>query len=105
MDSRIIELQEQIRRCEEEIDKIRNSCEHPSYYLGLYMWAPGHMHPSRICEECGTPLGGITEEEIERVNKESGLGYLESDSNIVEDNSTEDDYSYEVTSINRGVSG
>jgi hypothetical protein len=69
---RINELQNLIRKSEEEIKSIRAACKHEDgYEVLMYSWRVGAIHPQRICNVCQGVISGITAEETKRCLDES----------------------------------
>lgn len=75
MNKEIEELQETIRKCEARLCEIRESCQHPSYFIGNWSYRVGQSALSRVCNECMYCLPGITEEEIEKFNSDTKPSY------------------------------
>ena len=61
--SRIQNLQSKIIKAQAEIEQIRATCNHQSFFIGMYSWRPGSMNPARICNDCDGQVVGITAEE------------------------------------------
>ena len=51
--SRVEELYGIIKKAEEELSSIRDSCKHPDQLLGNYSWRPGSFIYGYICKDCG----------------------------------------------------
>ena len=49
---RVRELCEIIEKATEELEATRDQCKHEETFTGDYMWAPGHIHPAKICSIC-----------------------------------------------------
>jgi hypothetical protein len=54
--NRVEELYEVIQKANEELEGLRDHCKHEESFNGDYMWAPGHIHPAKICSICGKCL-------------------------------------------------
>ncbi len=67
MNPRIAELQEIIRKSEEELQTIRSRCSHTEFFVGMWSGRVGSWNPSRICSDCHIAISGITKEESEKV--------------------------------------
>lgn len=61
---KILDCQSRIRSAEAEMQGWRTHCTHPSYYVGLWSWRVGSIHPKRICDICGVPVGEPTDKEM-----------------------------------------
>lgn len=61
------DYQKEIQEAQEGIRKIQEVCVHMNFFTGMYSWRPGAMQPSRICSGCHLPLGGISQEEYDKV--------------------------------------
>lgn len=53
MNNRVQELYETIKAVTEEIEAIRKQCKHEDTHMSNYEWAPIHVSPEQICNECG----------------------------------------------------
>lgn len=58
------ECYQQIADAEAKLRQFRASCQHEKFIVGLWSYGPGRTYPSRICDECGLPILGITPEEM-----------------------------------------
>lgn len=56
-----------IKSANDELEIIRGTCEHPSYFLAWWSWGPGHFSACRVCAVCRDHIDGITEAERERL--------------------------------------
>ena len=56
---RVEELYAMIKSANDELVEIRKECPHDNWFEGNYMWAPGHIHPGAICDDCGEFLGDV----------------------------------------------
>lgn len=75
MNARIFELRDQISKAQDEIDALQKTCPHPTYHVMMFMWRVGAFNPSRICDECGLSIAGITPEESEKCWNEWNAQY------------------------------
>lgn len=59
----VSQLQFEINHLQNEILKIQNNCNHPSYECVMYSYRPGAFNPTRLCATCSKSIPGITPEE------------------------------------------
>ena len=66
--SRVSMLLKQIEKATAELEQIRAKCPHKKYFVGLWSWRIGAVHPSRICSSCMIAIPGITDDEAKTVS-------------------------------------
>jgi hypothetical protein len=77
---KVLELQEQIRKSQQELDDIQKECKHDStYHLAIYSWRVGAYNPSRICDLCSSSIPGIMEKETLQCLAENRSMYSDCD--------------------------
>lgn len=52
-------LYKEIAEINEKLADLRKRCTHSSTYIGMYSWAPGHMHEAKICNACGEVIENV----------------------------------------------
>lgn len=63
-----------IREAQEELEKLRKKCKHPSYFVGTWEWGGiGRTYLAQICDCCLLSIREATEEERKKHQEEEKL--------------------------------
>jgi hypothetical protein len=65
-DKTISDYEQIITHAQGKIQEIQSKCDHSKVQVGMYMFRPGSVIPTKICMSCNAPVEGITQEETDK---------------------------------------